>query len=421
MNLGIFSKSERLSQVFLCCLFGSLVTSVSANASDEPLLKEIPTPVFAASSGSISSGFLRDTPHFSIPTLEPFKLTNQRTIPPSVTLKGFASYSVGTPDPDQLIDRLVETTMQRDRERDLLDARARYHDKVWRKMWVRSRDMVQYATSYQGFETSSEAADVILEEKLKLKSKNAVELVRQKRADSAHLQLTYAIMQLATGLGLTDETKKQQTIERGMQAMIPLVGEDEAARSVELLYTWSKQISVPEDAFSADPWDPLTVKDKLNEVVTASVPEDEVVKSVKTRLHRYNHLSNLNRVSSKVINTSLSLAALTPTFVSPAAQGLQFAYIAATGGPEEKKCLKEVYLDRCYETRLDRLNEETMLMVTSHNSAVAMHNPVLLSCTEALMQSYMNPPPAPPVAQSTAATTHHKMFGMRHAKKPPSA
>ena len=195
--------------------------------------------------------------------------------------------------------------------------------------------------------------------------------------------------------------------------MTPLVGEDEASRSLELLAAWANQISVPDDAFSADPWDPLSVREKLGEVLTASVPEDEVVKSVQTRLHRYNHLSNINRASAKVINTSLSLAALTPTFVSPAAQGLQFCYIAATGGPEEKKCLKEVYLDRCFETRLDRLNEESMLMVTSHNTAVMTHNPVLLTCTDELMQSLMNPRVAAPPAADAQKTNHHKMFGTR--------
>jgi hypothetical protein len=412
MNLGIFSKSEGLRQGFLCVLFGSLVTSASAYAADDLALKSSPGQTFAASINAADNPLVRETPLYSIPALEPFRMTSRRAIPASVTLHGFASYSVGTPEPDQLIDRLVETSMMRDKERDYLEARAHFHDKMWRKVWVRSRDMVQYATSYQGFETSSEAADVILEEKLKLKSKNAVELVRQKRADAAHLQLTYAVTQLATGLGLTDEGKKQQTIDRGLKAMTPLVGEDEAARSLELLTAWANQISVPPEAFSAEPWDPLAVREKLSQVLSASVPEDDVVRSVQSRLHRYNHLSNFSRVSSKVINTSLSLAALTPTFVSPAAQGLQFAYICATGGPEEKKVLKEVYLDRCFVTRLDRLNEETMLMVTSHNCAVMMHNPVLLTCTDALMQSLMNPRTSPPTVEAQKAA-HHKVFGMR--------
>jgi hypothetical protein len=411
MNAGMFSNSERLCQVFLYCLFGSLLTSLSVQAAEDIALNSSPGQTFTPSSNSQDIVLLRETPHFYIPTLEPFKVPSWRAIPASATLHGFASYSVGTPDPDQLVDRLVETTMLRDKERDYLEAKARYHNKAWRNVYVSVRDMVQYATSYQGFETSSEAADVILEEKLKLKSKNAVELVRQKRVDAAHLQLTYAIMQLATGLGLTDQARKQATIDRGLKAMTPLVGEEEAARSLELLVAWANQISLPEDAFSTEPWDPLAIREKLNQVVSASAPEDNVVKSVQKRLHHYNQISNFSRVTSKVVNTSLSIAALSPTFVSPAAQGLQFAYVAATGGPEEKKCLKEVYLDRCYESRLDRLNEETMLMVTSHNSAVTMHNPVLFSCTEALMQSMMNPRTAPPA--ETQKTNHHKVFGMR--------
>jgi hypothetical protein len=358
--------------------------------------------------------FMKESPQFSIAALEPFKLPDHRSVL-TRQLSGFASVSVGVPEPDQLINRLVETAALRDRERDYLQVKDHYHDKMWRRVFARSRDMVQYATSYQGFETSSEAADVILDEKLKLKSKNAVELVRQKRLDAAHLQLTYAIMQLATGLGLTDPTRKKQTIQSAMREMVPLVGEDEALRSVELLTNWSNQVAVPEDAFKADPWDALTLRQKFMQMSTSTLQDDEVIQSVKSRLHHFNHISNFSRATSKAVNTTLSIAALTPTFVSPAAQGLQFVYIAATGGPEEKKVLKEVYLDRCFESRQARLNEETMLMVTSHNNAVSTHNPVLFSCTESLMQSMFTSHAIasnPPVQKAQA---HHHSFGL-HSK-----
>lgn len=219
-------------------------------------------------------------------------------------------------------------------------------------------------------------------------------------------------MQLATGLGLTDATRKKQTIQSAMKEMVPLVGEDEAVRSLELLTNWSNQVSVPEDAFKADPWDALTLRQKLLEMSSSTLQDDEVIQSVKSRLHHFNHISNFSRVTSKAVNTTLSLAALTPTFVSPAAQGLQFAYIAATGGPEEKKVLKEVYLGRCFESRQARLNEETMLMVTSHNNAVTTHNAILFCCTESLMQSMFSPHTVasnPPVQKAQA---HHHSFGL---------
>jgi hypothetical protein len=200
-----------------------------------------------------------------------------------------------------------------------------------------------------------------------------------------------------------------------MREMVPLVGEDEALRSVELLTNWSNQVAVPEDAFKADPWDALTLRQKFMQMSTSTLQDDEVIQSVKSRLHHFNHISNFSRATSKAVNTTLSIAALTPTFVSPAAQGLQFVYIAATGGPEEKKVLKEVYLDRCFESRQARLNEETMLMVTSHNNAVSTHNPVLFSCTESLMQSMFTSHAIasnPPVQKAQA---HHHSFGL-HSK-----
>jgi hypothetical protein len=412
--------TRNISQISPCLLglwlgWLQLTTSPAAFAAD----------TLSVTDGAVTSAvvasppetqLVREIPLISIPALEPFKLTNRRAIGSPIELHGFASVSVGIPDPDQLVNRLVETAIARDKERDYLEARARYHDKQWNQIMARSRDMLQYMTSYQGFETSSEAADVILEEKLKLKSKVAVELVRQKRLDAAHLQLTCALMQIATGLGLNNEQKKRTTIDSGLKEMIPLVGEEEASHSLDLLTSWAKQVTVPDSAFADEPWDALTLREKSMEVLTSSLQSDDVVKSVESRLHHYNHISNLSRATSKIVNTSLSVIAFSPTFASPAAQTLQFMYIAATGGPEEKKVLKEVYLDRCFESRLERLNEESMLLVSSHNNAILTHNPVLLCCTESFIQSLMSPhaeTAATSTPVPTTTDTHHKAFGER--------
>jgi hypothetical protein len=112
-------------------------------------------------------------------------------------------------------------------------------------------------------------------------------------------------------------------------------------------------------------------------MLACSLRDDDVVKSIETRLHRYNHISNFSRVTSKFVNTSLSVVAFSPTF--------------ASGGPEEKKLLKEVYLDRCFEGRFERLNQEIALATNNYNHAILTHNPVLFSCAHSLMEGLTSP------------------------------
>ena len=87
----------------------------------------------------------------------------------------------------------------------------------------------------------------------------------------------------------------------------------------------------------------------------------------------------------------MSIVAFSPTLASPAAQTAEFIFVACTGGPEEKKLLKEVYLDRCFESRFDRLNQEISMSINNYNSAILTRNPVLFCCSQSLMEKLTNP------------------------------
>jgi hypothetical protein len=54
--------------------------------------------------------------------------------------------------------------------------------------------------------------------------------------------------------------------------------------------------------------------------------------------------------------------------------------------------------------------------VSSHNNAIMTHNPVLLCCTESLLQSLMSPHAETAAANTPVQSTtdpHHKAFGER--------
>ncbi len=384
-------RRRRLSGMRLLFAGASLVPMAVCIPATAHEASEVRTPIECQAAAPVP--LFRELPSFSLPALEPSVFSAHPVVQSKIELKGSVTVYeqlFSLPGPGQVIDHLVETAVARDTARDLLESKAKYHNKKWTLFVGKSKDMLQYMTSYQGFESSSEAADVILEEKLKLKSKPAVEFVRQKRPDAAHVQLTCAVMEVAMGLGFTDEQKRKQAIESGLAEMIPLVGKDEAEQGVQTLIAWSKQIKVPESSFERDTWDVLTVERKTAQILSGSLADDDVVKEIEARLHRYNHISNFSRGASKLINTSLSIIAFSPTMASPAAQTAQFVYIACTGGPEEKKLLKEVYLDRRFESRFERLHQEAILAADNYNNAILSRNAVLLSCAEALMAELTN-------------------------------
>ena len=76
---------------------------------------------------------------------------------------------------------------------------------------------------------------------------------------------------------------------------------------------------------------------------------------------------------------------MTPTFVGPAAKTALVAFVMATGGPEQCKLLKELYLDKRLESRCKALNEEAHLAVDNYQLALLTKNPVLLGYSESLV------------------------------------
>jgi hypothetical protein len=342
---------------------------------------------------ALETPLFREAPQIALPVLNANPFETHSILPAQSELHGFVSIAEPdkTPNPSQLMDRLIQVAVSKDAAKDELDSKAHFHNKKWTRFLGRSKDMLEFMTSYQGFESSSEGADVILEEKLKLKSRAAIEFVRQRKLDSAHIQLTCALMEVATGLGLSDEQRKSQAIENGLQEMIPLVGKEEADHTLESMIAWSQQQTAADINFERDPLDVLSVRNKSRAMLACCLSDDSVVKSIEARLHRFNHISNFSRAAAKFVNTTMSIIAFSPTLASPAAQTAEFLFVACTGGPEEKKLLKEVYLDRCFESRFERLNQEIGMSINNYNSAILTRNAVLYRCSQSVMENLTTP------------------------------
>jgi hypothetical protein len=304
----------------------------------------------------------------------------------SINLKGIISIYDG-PSPDQLVGGLVTSALEHDKTNQDLQKRDKNMNGSFQKSLRMMKAGARYMTSYSGFEFSSEGADVITEEKLKLKSNSATAYVKQKRLDELHTKVFSNVLQLAQGLGVSEPQEREQIISSGLRSLSDLVGPEDAKAAFESLQSWAKQIKVPEAVFAQHPWSVLNLQEKTEDVLRSSAQADPVMRQVRMALHKYNRHSTAMRVTAKALNMSMSAAMMTPTIISPIAQMIEFVWQQSTGGTEDQKLLKEIYLDKRMVSRWKRLNQESGQAINAYNNALITKNPVLLGFSESCISA----------------------------------
>lgn len=285
----------------------------------------------------------------------------------------------------QHIDQLMECAWNRDPNSKTVEKAVSHYRKKTQIVIAESKDAANYVIPFRGFGPSSEAGDIITGEKLKLKSKASAEYARQKQIDELHVKVVSNLMQISMGLGMPDQERGQAITASGVSALSELVGPEEAERTKVMLTQMASQITVPEGTFDKPVWDVQERQKMQKQILTLSLDDDPVIHQIKKHVNKYNHKSKLAMVSSSVIQTALGAASLTPTFVGPAAKTALVAFVMATGGPEQCKLLKELYLDKRLESRCKVLTEEAHLAVDNYQLALLTKNPVLLGYSESLV------------------------------------
>lgn len=300
------------------------------------------------------------------------------------------------PEFNKQIDDMINFAHARE-QRDELLKKEKHYKKPTQKLVSMGKDLAELCTAYRGFEQSSEAADVILDEKTKLKSASAVAYVKQHQQDLLHATILTAMMQIAAGLGMSDDNQKSQTIKEGTACLEELTDKEHADKVVETLSSWCNGIS---PTFKDPLVGPLQVQAECKDVTRRAIQGDQTVKEIVGSLHKYNKRSKFARTTAKVVNTTLGITALSPTIISPISQVAWTAYIATQGGPEESKLLKEVYLAKRFESRFQTLNEEAHLAVNSYTTAQSTKNAPLLAFSQYVLNQLCQPAQSPSVADS---------------------
>jgi hypothetical protein len=301
-------------------------------------------------------------------------------------LKGKVIVEEGNDKVGQRIAELLDAALKQDPQSKVLDKAVAHYRGIPARMMEQAKDATNFSVPYQGFGPSSEAGDVILDEKLKLKSRASAEYARQKHIDEMHVKVVESVMQIAMGLGMSDAARAKQTTATGLKSLQDLVGTGEAEKTQQMLVAWAKAVAVPESIYKQGVWDISQRNNKFKKVMESALDRDPVVQEIQTRLHKYNHRSKFARVSAHVVETALGVAGMAPDFVGAGAKAALSTFIMATGGPEQSKVLKELYLDKRFESRWKVLTEETHLALDNYHVAILTHNSILMACSESLVK-----------------------------------
>jgi hypothetical protein len=287
----------------------------------------------------------------------------------------------------QMVDALLDGAVGSNPESTKLDRAVAHYRKKAPTLLSGAGDAANYLIPYRGFAPSSEAADIILDEKIKVKDRASAEYARQRFIDELHPQLVARVMQLAHALGIKDFVKREETIGRAMSSLQQMVGKQRAELALQKLTEWSK-LSLPETAYAgAADWDVEQFQTTAKRITKLGMDGDPVMQDIVNRLKKYNHHNAVSRVASHVIPGSLSVGTwLAPGWGIPIAlEIINAGYVMATGGPEENKLVKELYYDKRVESRYRVINEETTLALTQYQAAVHTRNPALLICCESVL------------------------------------
>jgi hypothetical protein len=307
------------------------------------------------------------------------------------------------------VERLTDRAWARDEEAQALDKAVAHFRTRTQRVVAQSKDTADYIIPFRGFGPSSEAGDVILGEKLKLKSRGAAEYARQKHADELNLAVVSHVLQIAMGIGISDPAKRSAVVESGRWGLEQLVGAAEAAATYDTIKGWAREVDVPAAVFQQPAWDVTEKQKKLQTILEASLSTDPVLQQITQGLHKYNQHSRLARASAHVVQMTLGAAALTPNFIGPAAKAALVAYVTATGGPEQSKLLKELYLDKRFESRWRVLNEQAHLALENYQVGVLTHNAPLVAASQAVVE------------QMSGRAVIKQVFGTNFSREPIAA
>lgn len=251
----------------------------------------------------------------------------------------------------------------------------------------RAKIMTGMIMGFQGFDPSKEGADIALDEG-SLKNKDMSRAYfRQERIDQVHKQVVASIMDLAIGVSSPSGTQGREIIASALATLQGIIGMEETEHILCAFQKLQKELDNSSIVVPQHTWTMHSRDRLLNQMTQAMINNDPVIAEVTTQLRKYNSRSRFSQNTAKVITTTLGIAGFVPTMLAPIAGVSNFVFTSATGGPEQEKLLRELYLSKCLAHRLALIQDDANKIMDAFFMGQAPNSQLLLICGRSLLEN----------------------------------
>ncbi|CAN5514348.1 hypothetical protein BH11CYA1_BH11CYA1_02570 [soil metagenome] len=248
-----------------------------------------------------------------------------------------------------------------------------------------SRNFVHYLVNYRGVGPSSASANALMEKEINTSSKLSTELKWEKAIDEKYVDIVNACAEAADALDREASGEGVSSVNEANNTLTDLVGKAEADKLMAKFRKLRSEMPDTIKAQSPKSFGISTERSQINALQEAVLKQDPILAEVAEKLSKY-QVKKGTEVVSGVVQGALGVAGLAPSFVGPAAQIVKTAFILSTGGSEENKLYKEVFLFKRLEVRSRTINHLATSSIRNYNIGTLTNRPFLAAYSKALME-----------------------------------
>lgn len=248
-----------------------------------------------------------------------------------------------------------------------------------------SRNFVHYLVNYRGVGPSSAGANALMEKEINTSSKLSTELKWEKAIDEKYVDIVSACAEAADALDREALGEGSAAVNEVTNTLTDLIGKEEAEKLIAKFRKLRAEMPEPIKAQAPKSFGISTERSQINALQEAVLKQDPILAEVAEKLSKY-QVKKGTEVVSGVVQGALGVAGLAPSFVGPAAQIVKTAFILSTGGSEENKLYKEVFLFKRLEVRSRTINHLATTSIRNYNIGTLTNRPFLTAYSKALME-----------------------------------
>lgn len=245
-----------------------------------------------------------------------------------------------------------------------------------------SKNFIHYLLNYRGVGPSSAGANALMERNLSTSSVLAAELKWEKAVDEKYVSTVNACAELADAMDREDAQEREQAIADARANLEYLVGAAEAAKVVDKFQALRNVM--PKVTPHAGNLGVAAERARIKTLEEAIIKQDPILSETAEKLNKY-AVKKRTEVLTGAIQSALGVAGLAPSLIGPCAQLVKTAFILSTGGSEENKLYKEVFLFKRIEVRARTISQLSNTAVRSYHMACLTNRPFLAAYAQSLM------------------------------------